>query len=370
MARHLTRFGLAPAVVVGGALVLSSCGGPAATDAAGKTADDGVTTVVASTSVYGDIAARIGGDEVEVESIVSTTAQDPHSYEATAQDKLSVSKADLVVGNGGGYDFFLEQLVGDLDLDDDFVLYAVDSFDESHEEADDDEHDHADEADEHADAADDHADHADEHDDAADDHADHADETDEHADGDDHADEADEHEGHAHGEFNEHVWYDLHTVREVAHEIAESLTQLDAENGELYLERYAEFAAELDELAQRQEGLADGETYAMTEPVPYYLLAEAGLSNVTPSGYSEAIEHGDDVAPLIQKELVDLLEAGDVVVLAYNPQTESPQTEAARSAAEDAGVAVVEFTETLPEGEDYAGWMSANISALEAALDR
>jgi len=355
VARHLTRFGLAPAVVVG-ALVLSSCGGPDDTEP--DASEGGVTTVVASTSVYGDVAARIGGDEVEVESIISTTAQDPHSYEATAQDKLAVSKADLVVGNGGGYDFFLEQLVGDLDLDDDFVLYAVDSFEESHD-------DHADEADEHAGE---HDDHADDHDDHADDHDDHADEHDDHADeADDHADE---HEGHAHGDFNEHVWYDLHTVSEIAHEIAESLTELDPENSELYLERYEEFAAELDDLAQRQAGLADGETYAMTEPVPYYFLQEAGLENVTPSGYSEAIEHGDDVAPLIQKELVDLLEAGDVVVLAYNPQTESPQTEAARRAAENAGVAVVEFTETLPEGEDYAGWMSANISALEEALDR
>ncbi|RZU61693.1 metal ABC transporter solute-binding protein, Zn/Mn family [Zhihengliuella halotolerans] len=332
MARHFTRFGLAPAVVVG-ALVLSSCGSPADTEP--DAAEDSVTTVVASTSVYGDVAARIGGDEVEVESIISTTAQDPHSYEATAQDKLSVSKADLVVGNGGGYDFFLEQLVGDLDLDDDFVIYAVDSFEESHE-----------------------------------DHEDHADDADDHDHADDHDDHADEHEGHEHGDFNEHVWYDLHTVSELAHEIAESLEELDPENGALYLERYEEFAAELDDLAQRQAGLADGETYAMTEPVPYYLLQEAGLENVTPSGYSEAIEHGDDVAPLIQKELVDLLEAGDVVVLAYNPQTESPQTEAARRAAENAGVAVVEFTETLPEGEDYAGWMSANISALEEALDR
>ncbi|GHD08681.1 metal ABC transporter solute-binding protein, Zn/Mn family [Zhihengliuella salsuginis] len=339
MARHLTRLALAPAVVVG-ALVLTSCGGAASTAASEQAANDGVTTVVASTSVYGDLAETIGGDEVEVSSIVSTTAQDPHSYEATAQDKLAVTKADLVVGNGGGYDFFLEQLVGDLELDDDSILYAVDYFEESHEDE----------------TAEEHAGHGDE---TAEEHADHGDET------------ADEHAGHGHGDVNEHVWYDLHTVSELAHEIAESLGELDPENSGLFHERYEALAADLDELSERQQALAGGgESYAMTEPVPYYLLEEAGLENVTPTGYSEAIEHGEDVAPLIQKELVDVLDGGDAVVLAYNPQTESPQTEAARTAAEDAGVAVVEFTETLPEGEDYAGWMSANISALEEALDR
>ena len=63
--------------------------------------------VVASTNVYGDIVARIGGDKVSVTSVISDPDQDPHSYEATAQDRLAVSKAKLVIANGGGYDDFL-----------------------------------------------------------------------------------------------------------------------------------------------------------------------------------------------------------------------------------------------------------------------
>jgi zinc/manganese transport system substrate-binding protein len=31
-------------------------------------------------------------------------------------------------------------------------------------------------------------------------------------------------------------------------------------------------------------------------------------------------------------------------------------------------VPVVDFTETVPDGEDYLGWMSQNVAALKKAL--
>nr|WP_231366112.1 zinc ABC transporter substrate-binding protein [Zhihengliuella flava] len=319
---------------------MSACG--AAGQSSEQAADDGVTRVVASTSVYGDLVEQIAGDAVELTSIVTTTAQDPHSYEATAQDKLALSKADLVVANGGGYDYYMDQLVGDLGLADDQVVTAVDYSEAAHEHAEE-------EAAESAGHDDDHGD--------------------EHDHGDDHAEEtADEHAGHHHAEYNEHVWYDLHVMDAVATDIAERLSELEPEQAETFEANRQEFSDRLAELEERQSGLGIDGDYAMTEPVPYYLLEEAGLSNATPEGYSEAIEHGDDVAPLIQRELVELLDGGDVVVLAYNPQTSSPQTEAAREAAEAAGVPVVEFTETLPEQQDYIEWMDANLTALEDAL--
>ena len=88
-------------------------------------ADDGIVDVVASTSVYGDIVSTIGGDKVRVESIITRTSQDPHSYEATTQDKLAVSKAELLVENGGGYDGFIHKLADDTGLDHGRVLNAV-----------------------------------------------------------------------------------------------------------------------------------------------------------------------------------------------------------------------------------------------------
>jgi zinc/manganese transport system substrate-binding protein len=66
--------------------------------------------IVASTNVWGDVAKQVGGDLVEVTSLIDNANKDPHSYEATARDQLAIEKADLVVSNGGGYDDFIEKL--------------------------------------------------------------------------------------------------------------------------------------------------------------------------------------------------------------------------------------------------------------------
>ncbi|MBP7835640.1 MAG: zinc ABC transporter substrate-binding protein [Rhodoluna sp.] len=84
-------------------LALSGCTSP-------TEPDSGKFQIVASTNVWGDIAKTVGGDLVEVTSIIDDANKDPHSYEATARDQLAVEKADLIVANGGGYDDFIEKL--------------------------------------------------------------------------------------------------------------------------------------------------------------------------------------------------------------------------------------------------------------------
>ena len=90
-------------------LALSGCG------LVGLTVDDGRIHIVASTNVYGDIAAAIGGDQVEVASIVDDPAQDPHSVEGSARVQLALSRADVVIMNGGGYDDWMETMLDGLD---------------------------------------------------------------------------------------------------------------------------------------------------------------------------------------------------------------------------------------------------------------
>ena len=93
---------LASIVAVTAAVSLTGCA-PAAEPSA-------KFQIVASTNVWGDIAKQVGGDLVEVTSIIDNASQDPHSYEASARDQLAVQKADLIVANGGGYDDFIDQL--------------------------------------------------------------------------------------------------------------------------------------------------------------------------------------------------------------------------------------------------------------------
>ena len=290
--------------------------------------DDGTLKVVASTNVYGSIVESLGGDHVTVTNLIDSAAQDPHSYEASAQDQLAISKADLVIENGGGYDAFIDTL-----LDASGTTAVVVSASEASGLL---------EGDEHADE----------------DHAE---------------DEGDDHEGHDHLEgFNEHVWYSIHGIEHVSEAISAQLTALDPDNAADYAANLESFTASLGELETSAEALhtqTEGLNVAITEPVPLYLLEAAGFTNVTPEAFSEAIEEGTDVAPATLQQTLDLIESGSVALLAYNSQTASAETERVRAAAEANGVAVVEFTETLPDGADYLSWMTDNLAAIAATLD-
>ena len=96
-----------------------------------------------------------------------------------------------------------------------------------------DDHDDHDDHDGHEDeheGHDDHDDHDGHKDDDHDDHDDHDGHEDEHEGHDDHAG----HEGHNHGEFDAHIWLDPMNAKEMVHEIAHELSELDPSNKEIY----------------------------------------------------------------------------------------------------------------------------------------
>jgi zinc/manganese transport system substrate-binding protein len=330
---------LALALASVAALTLAGC---SSAPAAGEGADDTIT-VVASTNVYGDIASTIGGDRIEVESIITSASQDPHSYEATARDRLTVQDADLVIENGGGYDAFVDTLLGD--ATDVHVITAVEyshDYPGNEGHADDAEHEHADER-------------AAEGEDHAHEHA-----------------EGDSHEGHDHIEgFNEHVWFDPHTMIHVIEAIADELSELDPEGAEEFAANAAELTADLEGFEAELETLkteAAGANVFLTEPLPGYLAAAAGLTDVTPEGFAESVEEGTDVAPAVLLQALDVIEGGEVAALLTNAQTGGSETQRVEDAAADAGIPVVAFTELLEDGSSYAEWMSDAIQSLAAAI--
>lgn len=111
-----------------------------------------------------------------------------------------------------------------------------------------------------------------------------------------------------------------------------------------------------------------GAGVAVTEPVPLYLLDAAGLENRTPAEYTAAVEEGADVPPAVLKAATSTVAAKDTSFLAYNEQTEGPQTQAVKNAASAAGTPVVNFTETLPDGKTYLEWMADNVENVSKAL--
>ncbi|MFB8146286.1 metal ABC transporter solute-binding protein, Zn/Mn family [Microbacterium sp. NPDC056003] len=320
--RWLIVLGLAAA----SALALAGCAGGTP---AGDGADGGVS-VVASTNVYGQIAEQIGGDLVEVTSIVSNESQDPHSFEPSARDQLSVAKADLVIENGGGYDAFIDALIESSGAEVP-VLTAVEFSDEWTGGA--------------------------AHDDSGDS---------------DHADEDGDH-GHEHIEgFNEHVWYDPHAMAELALGVAAQLEALSPADADVFAANAEAFVAEVEGL---EDSLADiaaahaGAEVFVTEPVPAYLIAAAGLENVTPDAFTEAVEEGQDVAPATLLESIARFEDGDVKLVITNTQTAGAETAQIVGEADGRGIPSMAFSETLPEGQTYISWMQANIEALSGALE-
>jgi len=318
------------AALAGFGLLLSACSAEGAPSGASPSA--GGINVVASTNVYGDIAKAIGGDKVNVTAIINKTSQDPHSYEATAQDRLVVSKASLVIENGGGYDGFVRTLADESNIPHSNIVSAVEVSGLEPE----------DEASESAGA-----------------------EASEPADGQGHADE--------HGEFNEHVWYSMDAMGKLADAVAAKLGEAEPGSAATFEANAATFKSGLDGLTGKLAAMSAAEAgapVAVTEPVPLYLLEAAGLENKTPEDYTAAIEEGTDVPPAVLKAATDLAGSKDLTFLAYNLQTEGPQTEALKKAAEAAGVPVVDFSETLPEGKTYLQWMTDNVQNISKALEK
>lgn len=66
--------------------------------------------VVATTSIIGDVAARVGGEAIELTTLMGPD-QDPHSYEPTPQEMATVSQAHVILVNGWNLE---EALVHDL----------------------------------------------------------------------------------------------------------------------------------------------------------------------------------------------------------------------------------------------------------------
>ncbi|APX03411.1 metal ABC transporter solute-binding protein, Zn/Mn family [Arthrobacter sp. QXT-31] len=309
------------AAVAGFGLLLTGCGAPAAeTGAAG---DNGRIAVVTSTNVYGEIVEAVGGDKVNVSAIISRPSQDPHSYEANAQDRLTVSKAKLVVENGGGYDDFIHTLADDGKVPHENIVSAVEVSGLAPEKAG-----------------------------TSSAHA-----TDEHA--------------HDHGEFNEHVWYSFDAMAHLADAVAARLGALDSASAAQFTANAAEFKSGLAELESKISAMKTshgGAGVAITEPVPLYLLEAAGLENRTPAEYTAAVEEGADVSPAVLKAATAAAAAKSTSFLAYNEQTEGPQTQAVKKAATAAGTPVVNSTETLPDGKTYLQWMADNVDNISNAL--
>jgi zinc/manganese transport system substrate-binding protein len=289
------------------ALVLAGCSTSADAGSSNSTAP-GIVRVVASTDVYGDIAKQVGGTSVQVTSILTDPNQDPHGFEADAKVQLAISKAQLIIENGGGYDDFVDTMRNSTSSKAPLInAVKLSGFTE--------------------------------------------------VDGD-----LNEHVFYDYPTMTK-------VANAIAAELAKAEPSKSADFF-AGAAKFKQSMTTLEAETAALKATHAGEPVAYTEPVPGYLFDAIGLKNVTPPAFSHAVEEGNDVPPAALNDTLKLLSSKGVTLLAFNEQASSPEATQAQKAAEKAGVPVIPVTETLPEGKGYVAWQQSNIDAVKAALGK
>ena len=105
---HRLLTAMAAVLATGMLLSASACGTASNTQQSEnkteQSQETGPITVVASVNQWGSLAEQIGGDDVTVTSILSSTGVDAHDFEPKTADIAKLQKAQIVITNGAGYD--------------------------------------------------------------------------------------------------------------------------------------------------------------------------------------------------------------------------------------------------------------------------
>jgi zinc/manganese transport system substrate-binding protein len=248
---------LASLLAVGTVAALAACAPTTAP------ADDGELRIVASTNVYGDLAATIAGPDAVVTSIIDDPSADPHGFEANPRVQLELARADLVIANGGGYDDFVDEMLEASGNTTAVVIHAYDL-------------------------------------------------------GRQHVIDA----GNEHVWYDYTTMGDLvHTIDVELNGIVGRDSDRSARAAALSDDIRNLFARLGDLIPEAAE-----KGYILTEPVPFYLLRTPGMTDLTPPEFSEAIENDTDVPPALLQDVLNLIPEAAVVVVneqTGGPQTDA-----------------------------------------------
>jgi zinc/manganese transport system substrate-binding protein len=276
---------------------------------AGASAKASTSTVhvVAAENFWGNIAAQIGGRDVQVTSLITNPNADPHLFETDAQNAALLAEAQVVIENGAGYDTWMGSLLGA----DDGHLRIVNAASVLHVTGSD---------------------------------------------------------PNPHLWYDiPRVPSVAAAIAAALSKEAPQHAHLFAHN----LETFDSSLKPLDgTLATIRKGYHDV-SVAYTERVPGYLLADAHLDVKTPPGFARAIEDGTDPGAADTVAMQELLTKHDINVLLYNGQTVTPVTTQIRALAKEHHIPVVGVSETMPSGAaTYQQWQEAQMNTLLHALQK
>ncbi|SFT36948.1 metal ABC transporter solute-binding protein, Zn/Mn family [Halomonas saccharevitans] len=282
--------------------------------------------VVTSFSVLADMIDQVGGEHVEVTSLVGPDS-DAHVYSPRPTDARRLAEADLVVFNGLQFEGWMERLIDASDFAGPLVV-ATDGLEAHLGAAEDDGHD------------------------------------------DEHGEHADHDHGHEHGGTDPHAWQDLGLGEVYVDNIRDGLIAADPAHGDAYranAERYLDaIAAADDELRALLDEIPD-ETAVITGHASFGHFARAyGLRFLSPQGLSTA---GEPSAANMAR-LIDVIREQNVRALFHENMT-SPAMIDQLAEETDLPVAGTLYADALAndgEASSWLGMMRHNARVLHDAL--
>ncbi|KXS36358.1 MAG: hypothetical protein AWU55_3003 [Halomonadaceae bacterium T82-2] len=305
-------------------LIVGLSGFPAASQAAEP------LDVVASFSVLADMAEQVGGEYVEVTSLVGPDS-DSHVYTPSPVDVRRIAGADLVIFNGLQLEGWMNRLL-DASGYRGVKVVATDGIAALHFTG-----------------------------------ADHGEPP---AEGDGHAEHA-EHAAHDHGDLDPHAWLDVSRAEHYVANIRDGLIEADPAHADAYRRRADAYLARLDTL--------DAEIHRLIDAIPAarrvvvsghdafdYFADAYGVRFLSPVGLNTAAEP----AAADMASLIDFLEHNRIPALFYENIT-SPAL--IRQLAEETGIPVAGtlYSGALAaEGEasTYEGMMRHNARIMHDGL--
>lgn len=281
------------------ALIVAGCGGI-------STASTGGVSVVAAENFWGSIAKQIAGDKADAQSIITNPAQDPHSYEPTAQDARMMAMSGLAIVNGIGYDPWAPKLLA-ANPDSARIVLTVGGLLGLHEG--DNPHRWYDPADVEAVA--------------------------------------------------NKIATDLEKLDpKHSADYARQLATFQTED-------LAHYHALIAQIKSRYTGVPVGASESV-----FALQAPAlGLNLITPYSFMKAISEGTEVSPQDTITTEDQITRHEIKVWVYNSQNETPEIQRLNSLAQQNQIPIATVTETLsPQTDTFEQWQVAQLEGIERAL--
>ena len=305
------------------ALAAGGCGG------ASRGSGDGRVSVVATFSVLGDIVGEVGGDGVDLATLVGPNS-DAHTFEPAPRDTVKLAEAAVVFENGLEFESWLDELYESSGSEAERVTVTknVDLLAALEEE-----------------------------------HEGEAHEGEAHEGGEEESDEADP-----------HVWHDVENVMTITGAVRDALVEVDPENAESYRANAEEYMAELEELdaevVRSLEAVPEDDRVLFTSHDTFGYFAERYGFRVDTALASVSTEASDPSAGETAALIREIETSGVPAVFAENVGDSGSM----RRVAEEAGVELAPalYTDALggpgSEGGTYAKMMRYNASTITDAL--